>query len=84
MKAKKPNFKPTIVPPKATPPAVTSTNVLTPADVAQLLGISYESALSFIKNSGVEYLKLGRQYRVCESKLWAFLAQDGCIAVDLS
>ena len=84
MKAKVPNFKPTTPAPKAAQPAVTSTKVLTPTDIAKLLGISYESALAFIKNSGVEYLKLGRQYRVAEDKLRAFLARDGCVTVDLT
>ena len=80
MKAKVPNFKPNIVIPKAVVPS----KVLSPTDVAAILGISYESALSFIKNSGVEYMKLGRQYRVTEEKLWAFLSKDGYITVDLT
>ena len=80
MKAKVPNFKPNIVIPKAVVPS----KVLSPTDVAAILGISYEAALSFIKNSGVEYMKLGRQYRVTEEKLWAFLSKDGYIMVDLT
>ena len=80
MKAKTPNFKPNISAPKAVVPG----RVLTPKDIAEILGISYESALAFIKNSGVEYLLVGRQYRVVEDKLWSFLARDSCIVVDLT
>ena len=42
---------------------------LTVTELADLLRISYENALNFIKYSGVEYIKVGRQYRVLESKL---------------
>lgn len=80
MKPKVPNFKPTV----AVSKGVTPTKVLTPRDVAEILGISYESALAFIKRSGVEYLQVGRRYRVTEDKLWSFLARDGCIVVDLT
>ena len=80
MKAKIPNFKPSFPAPKGVVPG----RVLTPKDVAEILGISYESALAFIKKSGVEYLLVGRQYRVTEDKLWSFLAKDGCIVVDLT
>ena len=63
---------------------VTSTKVLTPRDIADILGISYDSALAFIKNSGIDYVCVGRQYRVSEDKLKAFLSQGGCVAVNLS
>ena len=48
-------------------------NYLTPQDVANFLKISYDKALELIKYSGVEYVQIGRQYRVLESKLNAFL-----------
>ena len=48
-------------------------NYLTPQDVAKFLKISYDKALELIKYSGVEYVQIGRQYRVLESKLNAFL-----------
>ena len=48
-------------------------NYLTPQEVAELLKISYDKALDFIKYSGVEYVLVGRQYRVLESKLNAVL-----------
>lgn len=35
-----------------------------PADVADLLNVSYATALSWIKYSGVPYIKVGRTYRV--------------------
>ena len=60
------------------------TKLLTPHEVAETLKVSYDSALSFIKYSGVDYIKVGRQYRVAEDKLHAFLIKKGNIIVDLS
>ena len=45
----------------------------TVGEIAEMLKISYDKALEFIKYSGVEYVQIGRQYRVLESKLNAFL-----------
>ena len=45
---------------------------LTVAEVAEQLKISYETALHFIKHN-VEYVTIGRQYRVSEGKLRAAL-----------
>lgn len=42
-------------------------------EVAGMLKISYDKALDFIKYSGVEYVQIGRQYRVQESRLQEFL-----------
>lgn len=58
--------------------------MLTPKEVADILKVSYESALSFIRYSGIEYLKIGRQYRVSRDKLAAFLQKKGCTFVDLT
>lgn len=41
---------------------------LTVKEVAEMLKISYETALNFIKHN-TEYVNIGRQYRVSESKL---------------
>jgi hypothetical protein len=41
--------------------------------VAEMLKISYDKALDFIKYSSVEYVQIERQYRVQESRLQAFL-----------
>ena len=46
---------------------------LTAHDIAEMLNVSYDKALEFIKCSGVEYVKIGRQYRVSESKFNDFL-----------
>ena len=46
---------------------------LTPQEVAELLSISYDTALNLIKYSGLEAVQIGRQYRVLESKLNEFL-----------
>ncbi len=47
--------------------------LLTPEDVAKILGVSYETALGFIRYSGITYAKIGRQYRVSEDVLREFL-----------
>lgn len=44
-----------------------------PQDVADTFGISYDKALEFIKFSGVEFVQIGRQYRVSENKLNEYL-----------
>lgn len=58
--------------------------MLTPKEVADILKISYESALAFIKYSGVDYIKVGRQYRVTKDKLNAFLMKKGSTIVDIA
>ncbi len=45
---------------------------LTVAEVAEMLKISYETALNFVKHN-VDYVSVGRRYRVLESKLNAVL-----------
>ena len=45
----------------------------TVCEIAEMLKISYDKALDFVKYSGVEYVLIGRQYRVLDSKLNAFL-----------
>ena len=45
---------------------------LTVAEVAEMLNVSYETALTYIKRN-VEYVTVGRQYRVSENKLNAVL-----------
>ncbi len=59
-------------------------NLLTPNDVAEILGVSYETALAFIKYSGIDYFRIGRQYRVSESKLKAFLEKKGQTVIHIS
>ena len=39
----------------------------TPSDIADILKISYDTALTWIKTSGVEYFMVGRQYRVTKA-----------------
>ncbi len=46
---------------------------LTANDISKMLKISYDKALEFIKYSGVEYVNIGRQYRVSEGKFNDFL-----------
>ena len=59
-----------------------SDTMLTPREVSSILKVSYETALAFIKYSGVDYIKVDRQYRVSEAKLSRFLAQKGQICID--
>ena len=58
--------------------------MLTPKEVADVLKVSYESALAFIKYSGIDYIKIGRQYRVSEDKLTAFLMKKGRTEIDIA
>lgn len=57
--------------------------MLSPREVAEVLGISYEAALAFIKYSEIDFVRVGRCYRVAEDKLTAFLLQQGQVVVDL-
>lgn len=45
---------------------------LTVNEIAEMLRVSYDTALVFVKDN-VEYVTIGRQYRVLESKLNAVL-----------
>ena len=42
---------------------------MTVGEIAEMLKISYDKALEFVKHSGVEYVLIGRQYRVPKDKL---------------
>lgn len=48
-------------------------NMLTPYDIAKLMQVSYDTALDFIKTSGIAYVHVGRQYRVSETVFKAFI-----------
>ena len=58
--------------------------MLNPRKIAEILGISYEAALAFVKYSGIDHIRIGRAYRVAEEKLNAFLLQDGQVHVNLT
>lgn len=58
--------------------------MLTPKEVAEILKIGYEAALSFIKYSGVDYHRIGNQYRISAEKLRAFLNKKGPTFTDLN
>lgn len=57
---------------------------LTPYDIADILKISYDSALAWIKQSGIDYLKIGHQYRVSAEKFQTFLQRKGRVVVSLN
>lgn len=58
--------------------------MLTPKDVAAILKVNYETALAFIKYSGIDYHKIGNQYRVSAEKLQSFLNKKGSTHTDLT
>lgn len=58
--------------------------MLTPHDVADILKVSYETALEFIKYSGIDYIKIGRQYRISRDTLTTFLQKRGHTIIDLT
>lgn len=57
---------------------------LTVQEIADLLKISYDSALAFVKHGGLPFVRVGRQYRVSAERLHRFLNQKDPIVVDIS
>ena len=55
--------------------------MLTPAEVAERMNISYDTALDMIKYSGLPYVKVGRQYRVSEDVLNDILTSDETVFI---
>lgn len=55
--------------------------MLTPAEVAERLSISYDTALQMIKYSGLPYLKIGRQYRVSEDVINDIMMQKDTVII---
>lgn len=56
---------------------------LTPKEVAEILKVSYETALAVIKYGGIEYLQIGRQYRVSKKKFHDFFSKNGTKIIDV-
>lgn len=56
--------------------------MLTPRDVAERLKISYEQSLRLMRHPNLKSIKIGRQYRVSERALEAFLERNS--EIDLS
>ncbi len=50
-------------------------NYLTVTDISERLNISYSTALKFVRNSGIEYSRVGNTYRVQLSTYEQFLAE---------
>ena len=48
--------------------------MLTPNDIAELMQVSYETALNFIKASGIPYIMVGHQYRVSDTAFENFVS----------
>ena len=51
---------------------------LTVTEVAEMLKVSYDTALHFVKYN-TDYITIGRQYRVLESKLNAVLYPEKAV-----
>lgn len=45
---------------------ISSKMFLNAKDIANMLDISYTKALDFIKYSGIQYIKIGNQYRITQ------------------
>lgn len=58
--------------------------MLTVKEVATILKVSYDTALAFVKYSGIDCQVVGRQYRISADKLKAFLNRKGTIITDLT
>lgn len=56
--------------------------MLTPAEVAERLSVSYDTALQLIKYSGLPYAKIGRQYRVSEAVIDDIVNQTDVVVID--
>lgn len=54
---------------------------LTPKDISILLKISYVRALDFIKYSGIQYVKIGNQYRVTKHNFESFISSKNNVIV---
>ena len=55
---------------------------LTPREIANYLHVSYETALDFVKHSGIEYFRIGNQYRVKESVLETYITVHSRMGVN--
>ena len=56
--------------------------MLSPAEVAERLNVSYDTALQMIKYSGIPYMKIGRQYRVSENVINDMINQNEIVIID--
>ena len=56
--------------------------MLSPAEVAERLNVSYDTALQMIKYGGIPYVKIGRQYRVSEDVIKDIVNQNDVVIID--
>ena len=56
--------------------------MLSPAEVAERLNVSYDTALQMIKYSSIPYVKIGRQYRVSENVINDMINQNETVIID--
>ena len=50
--------------------------LLTTQQIADILQVSYDTALDFVKHSGVPYIMVGKQYRVPQTKFHEFIEAE--------
>lgn len=55
----------------------------TPREIAEILHVSYETALSVIKYSGISYILIGRQYRVAKKDFESFFGNSKTRVIDI-
>lgn len=58
--------------------------LLTAKEIAEILKISYPQALQFIRYSGIDYIRVGNQYRVVKTKFVDFLNKKGGREINIS
>jgi excisionase family DNA binding protein len=63
------------LPGAAAPAAAPSVDILTPAQVAQTLGVTEADVLASIEGGQIKAKKIGTQYRITKAALDEFLAQ---------
>ena len=56
---------------------------LTPREIAEILKVSYETALAVIKYSGIDYVLIGRQYRVSKKSFHDFFNKNSTQIIDI-
>ena len=56
--------------------------MLTPAEVAERLSISYDTALRMIKYGNLPHMKIGRQYRVSEKVITEMMEQADVVTIE--
>ena len=54
----------------------------TPMEISEILKISYNVALDYIRNSGIPYQRIGRQYRVSVDAFNEFVKETHIMEIE--